>query len=683
MAENQILIKFKASGDKALKEAIEQLRLSQIKLEKGHRAYQRELKKLNLEQGKQAANSLLGVKNNRLLSNSFATLRSKMLLASFAASVVAATIGKVFKAASEQEQAEIKLSSALGRTSKALLDHASAMQQVTRFGDEVTIAAMSNIAAFIKDEDAIKSLTTATMDLASAKGMDLASAADLVAKSVGSSTNALARYGIAANGAAKSTERADSVVRSISVLYGGQAKAQAESYAGTMDGMINAVGDAAEAIGDLLAPVVIAFAQALKTTANAIESITDKLGGLSRATFNYFFGLKNLEGATVDYSDSLKDFQSSLEGLTFKELSSEIKKLEGMLPKQKEQMDANSDGLSSWSDKIKLTNTNMVAISESTSQLIEKDGKLIASTQGVANAQQTLQHITNSLNIAYRDQEERQTFAQELYAKTSESQAAATRKMIEWVKANKESFSTTQEYTAVLKMLQGQLDKTGESWEKQAEKALKNAQVLTTSFSNMNSAQSKEVETRMNQELEGVKNSVQFKKASDTRKIQMEKRVTDKYKAERERIAKFERASALAQAGINIGLAITKHIANPFMVTLIGAMGAVQLAAIANTPLPKFAKGGLIGGKRHSQGGTMIEAEQGEFVMSRNATQAIGLENLNRMNQGGGGAVNVTFTGNVMSQDFIENEAIPQIKEAIRRGADTVSYTHLTLPTKA
>ena len=670
MAENQILIKFKASGDKALKEAIEQLRLSQIKLEKGHRAYQRELKKLNLEQGKQAANSLLGVKNNRLLSNSFATLRSKMLLASFAASVVAATIGKVFKAASEQEQAEIKLSSALGRTSKALLDHASAMQQVTRFGDEVTIAAMSNIAAFIKDEDAIKSLTTATMDLASAKGMDLASAADLVAKSVGSSTNALARYGIAANGAAKSTERADSVVRSISVLYGGQAKAQAESYAGTMDGMINAVGDAAEAIGDLLAPVVIAFAQALKTTANAIESITDKLGGLSRATFNYFFGLKNLEGATVDYSDSLKDFQSSLEGLTFKELSSEIKKLEGMLPKQKEQMDANSDGLSSWSDKIKLTNTNMVAISESTSQLIEKDGKLIASTQGVANAQQTLQHITNSLNIAYRDQEERQTFAQELYAKTSESQAAATRKMIEWVKANKESFSTTQEYTAVLKMLQGQLDKTGESWEKQAEKALKNAQVLTTSFSNMNSAQSKEVETRMNQELEGVKNSVQFKKASDTRKIQMEKRVTDKYKAERERIAKFERASALAQAGINIGLAITKHIANPFMVTLIGAMGAVQLAAIANTPLPKFAKGGLIGGKRHSQGGTMIEAEQGEFVMSRNATQAIGLENLNRMNQGGGGAVNVTFTGNVMSQDFIENEAIPQIKEAIRRGAD-------------
>ena len=85
----------------------------------------------------------------------------------------------------------------------------------------------------------------------------------------------------------------------------------------------------------------------------------------------------------------------------------------------------------------------------------------------------------------------------------------------------------------------------------------------------------------------------------------------------------------------------------------------------------KFEDGGLIGGRRHSQGGTMIEAEQGEYVMSRNAVDAVGIETMNRINAGGGaGGVNISFTGNVMSQDFIENEAIPQIKEAIRRGAD-------------
>ena len=85
----------------------------------------------------------------------------------------------------------------------------------------------------------------------------------------------------------------------------------------------------------------------------------------------------------------------------------------------------------------------------------------------------------------------------------------------------------------------------------------------------------------------------------------------------------------------------------------------------------KFEQGGLIGGRRHSQGGTIIEAEQGEFVMSRNAVESIGIENLNRMNQtGGGGTVTVNVSGNVMSQDFVEGELAEQIKEAVRRGTD-------------
>ena len=64
--------------------------------------------------------------------------------------------------------------------------------------------------------------------------------------------------------------------------------------------------------------------------------------------------------------------------------------------------------------------------------------------------------------------------------------------------------------------------------------------------------------------------------------------------------------------------------------------------------------------------------QEGEFVMRRSAVESIGLENLNRMNRTGqtSGGANITFTGNVMSDDFIEDEAIPKIKDAIRRGAD-------------
>ena len=36
---------------------------------------------------------------------------------------------------------------------------------------------------------------------------------------------------------------------------------------------------------------------------------------------------------------------------------------------------------------------------------------------------------------------------------------------------------------------------------------------------------------------------------------------------------------------------------------------------------------------------------------------------------GGGGAVNITFNSPVMSADHTENVIIPQIQEALRRGA--------------
>ena len=104
-------------------------------------------------------------------------------------------------------------------------------------------------------------------------------------------------------------------------------------------------------------------------------------------------------------------------------------------------------------------------------------------------------------------------------------------------------------------------------------------------------------------------------------------------------------ASALAKASLAIGLA--------------GLVGQ------------KMEQGGLIGGRRHSQGGTIIEAEQGEFVMSRSAVQSVGIENLNRMNEGGGGsAVTVNVSGNLLSSDYVEGELAEAIREATRRGTD-------------
>ncbi|KKK95269.1 hypothetical protein LCGC14_2674490, partial [marine sediment metagenome] len=100
------------------------------------------------------------------------------------------------KLAGIQEDAEKRLETALGGVNRNLLDQASALQKVTTFGDEAIIGVQASIGAFTDQEDQIKAATKATLDLAVGLGIDLRSAGDLVAKTLGSPTNALTRYGI-------------------------------------------------------------------------------------------------------------------------------------------------------------------------------------------------------------------------------------------------------------------------------------------------------------------------------------------------------------------------------------------------------------------------------------------------------------------------------------------------------
>ena len=166
---NKILVQFESRGAKGLKSAIDQLAVAQTRLNKGNKEAERLQKKLNRELEKYSSSSPLATRNSRLLSHSFATLRSKLLLASFAIAMVNKTIGATVRAFAEQELAEKKLETALGKTSKGLLAQASALQRVTSFGDEAIISAQALIAAFVDDEEQIKAATEATLDLAAAK----------------------------------------------------------------------------------------------------------------------------------------------------------------------------------------------------------------------------------------------------------------------------------------------------------------------------------------------------------------------------------------------------------------------------------------------------------------------------------------------------------------------------------
>ena len=182
------------------------------------------------------------------------------------------------KAFDTQAKAEAKLMTALKGNEKAfksLTAQARELQKVTIFGDEETMAAQSMLASMGLEEEAIKRLTPLIQDMATAKGMNLTAAADLVAKSVGSSTNALSRYGIQINGAVGSTERLDSAVLALQNQFDGQAKAAAKAGAGPLKQLSNRFGDLMEKIGEMLLPILnklVSFLDSTITSFNNLDS---------------------------------------------------------------------------------------------------------------------------------------------------------------------------------------------------------------------------------------------------------------------------------------------------------------------------------------------------------------------------------------------------------------------------
>ena len=104
------------------------------------------------------------------------------------------------------------------------------------------------------------------------------------------------------------------------------------------------------------------------------------------------------------------------------------------------------------------------------------------------------------------------------------------------------------------------------------------------------------------------------------------------------------------------------------------AILATGLANVAKIEAQKFEQGGLVGGNRHSQGGTLIEAEQGEFVMSRKAVDSIGVQNLNEMNRGGRGNVTVNISAPLLDETVVDS-IIPAINQAVFDNRATVWST--------
>ena len=720
MPQNRILIKFEGKGDKPLIAAINKLAKAQDNLNGKMQSNVAVSKKVSKQTGALDSRGKRLAKTNGLLANSFATIRSKMLLVSFAMALGVRQVIDFTKQAAKIQSMETAFTNMSGSV-KGAEERLKALKSATNGAmSEFDLFQQANNAMVLgitRNTGEMANMFDAAQRLGRALGRDTASSVESLITGVGRQSRLmLYNIGIIVKADEAYTKYAVTLGKSVDQLTDSEKKqaffnATMESAARKLTILGEEIPSAQDAVDSMAASfddisknIGEAFLPVLETTASLMASLTKSfspervksylavLTGVGVAMGIYVLRLKEaviwqtrlgwgimataagvLGAELLKMSGIFDDSNKSQEDGVSKAVaymeSLKTMKTE-LLEVQKIQQEYNltnlegTEALSTYRDDVatagaaiekfkallqaaKSTGNDFnlqanlqadIDYWESVKDNLEmpEEGKSAARIRGIIAELQIYIETLGKSGLTLNEFNTAQEKANELYNKTPEEQQAAIQGQIDFVKGLDESVISAEKLKEILEMLNLQLDKNANSTTKTASRVGK-------AFGQMSQAGVALAKGNKEQTIMAL----ELGKAQGLANIY---------------VGATQAIKAKGWLGVLEGIAVIAA----GMATIANI--DTQIAAVKAT---KAEQGGLIGGRRHSQGGTMIEAEQGEFVMSRNAVNAVGVEAMNRINAGGGaGAVSINFTGNVMSQDFIEDEAIPMIKEAIRRGAD-------------
>ena len=313
----------------------------------------------------------------------------------------------VIKLAGEQEKAETKLNAVLkstggvaGLTATELKKMASSLQDVTTFGDETIINAQSLLLTFTNiGEDVFPKATETILNMSTAMGTDLQSSTVQLGKALNdpiTGISALSRVGVQLTNTQKEqiksfTEVGDVasaqkvILGELETQFGGLAKATAETMPGAIEQMNNAVGDAGEELGKVLAPVVIATAKGMKTLAEGVGNVIERFKD---------FG-KEIDAVLLDKTALAKQeidaFRDSVKGLS----ETELLDLGSEIERSGEKM-----GL--WTDETTLNNEKLKILEDTILALRERQETLGQSIETTTELRKTETGVVFELDAEYQ-----------------------------------------------------------------------------------------------------------------------------------------------------------------------------------------------------------------------------------------------------------------------------------------
>ena len=190
------------------------------------------------------------------------------------------------KAAIEDEQAQLRLASALKTATGATDDQIKATEDMilqtslaTGVADDQLRPAFQRLAVSTKDTVEAQKLLNLALDISKGKGIELETVANALGRAQDGNTTALGRLGLGLSKAELATLSFTDVQTKLSDLYGGAAAANAETFQGKIDRLKVGFDEAKESLGVALLPAVEQFITFLNET--GIPTLNAFIAGLT------------------------------------------------------------------------------------------------------------------------------------------------------------------------------------------------------------------------------------------------------------------------------------------------------------------------------------------------------------------------------------------------------------------
>ena len=618
-----------------------------------------------------------------------------------------------------QEKAEKALETSLGRTSTKLLAQASALQKVTTFGDEATIQQMAFLGSIGMTEQQISKILPVAMDLAAATGMSLESAVRNTAKTFSGLAGELGELVPQLRDLTAEEMKAGKAVEVMADLFGGQATAAADTLDGKIAQFNNSLGDLMEDIGESFLPILTSmiegFSSLIITIGGWFDVGLEEQVAAERAEFNEMINtLKRLEPESETrkrlIQDIKKEYPDYLKGLDIEKAS-----LDDINKFQQESNDLmmsrlvismrEEDITKALEEQEKAARNLVLAEREMTTARAEADKtrKIIMDGEIKLHMKKELAAITlenrakKALVLAKAEFEAANDKLNILqHTETAEVEQA---KKIIAIKEKKDK--KLQESIDLENAEADAIEKKNKLLEEQ-EKLFQNAlnfqipallmrnSLLETNIEAVSlQAEQQEKEETLTEEFahqhQFLQDAIESGDEPRMKMIALGKVMAASFDVQKDKLKEFSKSHVDAAMAIGAAQMHTGQAAADAAGAFIVAKTQEAIASFIADAFKKFGiLGGIIGagasgvvGSLMSQGIKSVAAAEGMnevvteptlILAGEEGAEYVNIEPTQNEGAGMGGGGQIIFQGNVLSKDFIEDEAIPMIRDAVRRG---------------